>query len=143
MHLHGFEPQEGTIKDFVTFWERLESSLEDPELKPHKKTGSSNKEKDKKKGKNDCSNSKKKCCRGYGKGNEDKPLFCLIHGKNSSKNSNQCCNLHQDAEKHKEERKKNGVKSQCAAGKHEIHTIMEFAKQEMESAKQAKQKEGE
>ena len=33
MHLHGFEPQEGTIKDFATFCERLESLLEEPASK--------------------------------------------------------------------------------------------------------------
>ena len=36
MHLHGFEPQEGTIKDFATFCKCLESSLEDLESEPHK-----------------------------------------------------------------------------------------------------------
>ena len=29
-HLHVFKPQEQTIKDFMTFCKRLESSLEDP-----------------------------------------------------------------------------------------------------------------
>ena len=33
MHLHGFEPQEGNIKSFTTFCERLESSLDEPALK--------------------------------------------------------------------------------------------------------------
>ena len=111
-------------------------------IKASQKTGSSNKEKDKKKSKNDRSNGKKKRRRGNGKDNKDKPFFCLIHGKNSLHNSNQCCTLQQDAEKRKEERKKNGAKSQ-RTGKHELHAIVEFAKQTMELAKQAKQKEGE
>ena len=33
MHLHGFEPQEGTIKAFATFCKRLESLLEEPASK--------------------------------------------------------------------------------------------------------------
>ena len=38
MHLHGFEPQEGKIKEFATFCEHLESWwLEDMESKPHTK----------------------------------------------------------------------------------------------------------
>ena len=37
MHLQGFEPQEGSIKDFATLCKHLESSLEDKESKPHKK----------------------------------------------------------------------------------------------------------
>ena len=56
--------------------------------------------------------------------------------------SDQCCTLQKDAEKDKDERKKNGAKNP-RAGKHELHAIMEFAKQAMRSAKQAKQKEGE
>ena len=115
MHLHGFEPQEGTIKDSVKLCERLESSLEDTESKPHKKTGSSNEEKDKKKSENDRSNGKKKRPCGNGKGNKDKPFFCLIHGKNSSHNSDQCCTLQKDAEKYKDEHEKNGTKTRAPA----------------------------
>ena len=48
MYLHGFEPQEGLIKDFANFCKRLEFALEDTELKSNKKTNSSGKEKDKK-----------------------------------------------------------------------------------------------
>ena len=44
--------------------------------------------------------------------------------------------------KRKEERKKNGAKIHCA-GKQEIHAIVEFARQAMESAKLAKKKDGE
>ena len=135
MHLHGFEPQEGNIKSFATFCERLESSLDEPALK---KQGSSNNETNKKTTDNDSSNGKKKRRRGTGKGNgkgdDDKPFFCLIHGKNTSHNSDQCRTLQKDAEKHKDDRKKNGAKNQ-RAHKNELHAIVEFAKQAMNSAK--------
>ena len=69
-------------------------------------------------------------------------VFASFTKKNSLHNSNQCCTLQQDAEKHKEERKKNGAKSQCTS-KQEIHAIVEFARQAMELAKIAEKKEGE
>ena len=54
----------------------------------------------------------------------------------------QCRTLQQDAEKHKEERKKNGSKGQRAS-KQELHTIVEFSRQAMETAKIANKNEGE
>ena len=77
MHLHGFEPQEGLIKDLAIFCGRLESVLDDMELKANKKTGSSGKEKDKKKSGNNCSNGKKKRCCNNEKGNKEKPFFAF------------------------------------------------------------------
>ena len=139
MHLHGLEPQEGMIKDFVTFCECLESLLEEP---ASRKQGPSNNKKDKKKSDNDRSNGKKKHRRGTGKCDEDKPFFCIIHGKNTSHNSDQCHTLQKDAKKHKDKRKKNGAKN-LRVSKHKFHTIVKFAKQAMKSANQAKQKEGE
>ena len=61
MHLHGFEPQEGNIKSFATFCERLESLLDEPALK---KQGSSTNKTNKKTTDNDSSNGKKKRCCG-------------------------------------------------------------------------------
>ena len=75
MHLHGFEPQEGSIKEFACFCECLESLLEDTESKPHKKTGSSGKENNKKKSGNDHSNRKKKSSRDNVKGNQENSVF--------------------------------------------------------------------
>ena len=67
MHLHRFNFQEGTIKYFATFCKCLESLLEDTELNSHKKTGSSNKDDDGKKGRNNQSKGKKKCLCDNGK----------------------------------------------------------------------------
>ena len=136
MHLHGFEPQEGTIKDFITFCKHLESLLEDTESKPNKKTGSSNKDNGRKKGRNDCSNSKKKCRCNNRKSDKEKPFFCLLHRKNNTHNSDKCYILWQDVEKLKEEHKKNGSKNQRTS-KQEIHAIVEFSMQAMELAKTA------
>ena len=104
-------------------------------------TGSSGEENDKKKSGNDRSNIKKKRHYNNGKGDKEKPFFCLLHGRNIT-HTNQCCMLQQDAEKRKKEHKKNGGKSQ-RANKQEIHTIVDFTKQAMELAKTANKKEGE
>ena len=74
IHLHGFEPQEGLVKDFAAFCERLESSLEDTESKHTKKTGSSE-DTPKNKGDNDRSNGKRKRGRDRNKNNDDKEFF--------------------------------------------------------------------
>ena len=138
MYLHGFEPQEGNIKSFTTFCKRLESSLDEP---PLKKQGSSDNKTNKKNNDNNRSNGKKKRRRGTGKGDgkgdDNKQFLCLIHGKNTSHNSDQCRTLQKDAEKHKDERKKNGAKNP-RAGKNELHAIVEFAKQAMNSAKKSR-----
>ena len=109
-----------------------------------RKQGPSNNEKDKKDKNNDRSNGKKKRRCGNGKSDEDKQFFCLIHGKNPTHNSDQCCILQEDAKRHKEERKKSSAKNGTKnphASKDELHAIVEFAKQAMKLANAKNKKE--
>ena len=53
MYLYRFELQESIIEDFATFCKRQKSLLEDTESKSHKKTGSANKDNDRKKDRDD------------------------------------------------------------------------------------------
>ena len=97
------------------------------------KTGSSNEENDKKRGKTIVLTVKRNAIAAIEKATM-KSIFLTHSQNNSLHNSNQCRTLQQDAEKHKEEHKKNGAKSHHI-GKQEIHAIVEFARQAMESAK--------
>ena len=120
---------------------RLESSLKDLESKSSKKTGSSE-DQNKNKNNNDCSNGKRKRGCDKNKNGDDKEYYCLLHGKNGLHNSDQCRTLKQDAEKRKKEREHSGGKSQRVS-KQEIHTIVQFAKQAMELAKNQPNNAGE
>ena len=142
IHLHRFKPQGGSIKDFENFCKCLEPSLEDTKLKNNKKNRSSNNNNDRKKAETTISTERKHVAAKTASRTKTNLSTVSYTEKNTTYNSDQYHTLQQDAEKCKEERMINSSKSQHAS-KQELHTIVEFSRKAMESAKTGNKKEEE
>ncbi len=90
MVLHGFDPSNGTIKEFTKFCERLERTAEEVEDKiPLKKKGNFKKRQGEKPDIN------------KGRSINKSKHYCLLHGPNQSHDTNDCTKLKREAEKQK------------------------------------------
>ena len=90
MYLQNFKVQEHTIKEFTKMCERLESVLSDLPSRKQTNEGSSNKKESRRNKKHRRNNSNKN--------DREKKFYCLLHGKKSTHNTNDCQNLKQQAE---------------------------------------------
>ena len=129
MHLQNFKLQEHTIKDFTEMCERLKSVLSDLPSTEGTNKGFSNKNKS-------CGN-KKHRCNNSDKNNRENEIYCLLHGKNYTYNTNDCQTLKQQAEERKKGHgcnrndKCNSKKKGDNLNKEEVYTLVQFAKKAM------------
>ncbi len=123
MVLHGFDPSEGTIKQFTEFCERLERTggeIHEEKIPLKKKFEKRQGEKNE-----------------FSKGRKTRH-YCLLHGQNNSHSTDNCIKLKKEAEKQKKGAEKKTPKKINRYGD-EIHTLIEFAKEAMKE-KQAEKK---
>ena len=125
MVMHGFDPSNGTIKEFTEFCERLERTVEEVEDKIPKKKEFSGNFKDRQ---------GVKAGKYKAKGTHKSKYYCLIHGPNQSHDSNNCKHLIREAEKQKKNAGNKFPKKFDHLSK-EGHTLLEFATKAMNDAK--------
>ncbi len=133
MVMHGFDPSNGTIKEFTEFCERLERTVEEVAEKIPKKKEFSGKYRDR---------LDVKAGIHKGKGTHKSKYFCLIHGPNQSHDSNDCKHLKREAEKQKKNAGNKFPKKIDHFGE-EIHTLLKFATQAMKEQKAEKKRKTE
>ena len=90
--MHGFDPQNGTIKEFSDFCERLEHAMEDKKILPEKKKIDKLQRKRQQAWKEEAS-----------KKDNDTNFYCLLLRFNRTHDTNDCNTLKKDAAKRKGE----------------------------------------
>ena len=126
MHLQNFKVQKHTINEFTEMCDRFESALSDLSSSKRTNKGSSNKNKSR--------GNKKRCCNNSNKNNRENKLYCLLYGKNSTHDTNDCQTLKHQAEERKRSRggncdnKRNNKKKGYNLNKEEVHTLVQFTK---------------
>ena len=127
MVMHGFDPSNGSIKDFTKFCERLERTEGEVEDQiPLKKKGNFEKRQG------------EKPFLGKDRSSHKSKHYCLLHGPNGSHDTNDCTKLKKEAEKQKKPSGKKFPKKINQYGD-EVHTLIEFAKEAMKE-KQAEKR---
>ena len=124
--MRGFDPSNGTIKEFTEFCERLERTVEDNKVQPEKKKLVNFKDRQGKK------SEKQK-----GRSSHNSKLYCILHKPNQYHDSNNCTHLKREAETHKKNIDNKGKKLPKKINRfgEEVHTLLEFATKAMNDAK--------
>ena len=100
MRLQGFKPLESTIKEFVEFCERLESTEDMPTKQGSEESGNSDS-----RGRNKRARTTENKKRGRSDDTADDKFHCMLHGKNPTHDTANCRSLKKHVEKVRKDRR--------------------------------------